>query len=155
MDVTIQRCNYWMGQTLNLSHSIDVHLSNIPTVIGCGTIVSKTHTVCIDSQHIPSMYNHVYPKASIPISVSTTTSHCISHNTGLLSLIYIWTIAVMSPEPFVVCLELYPSQLHATSCSIFAVILLHLILYLLLIHSLPYSPIFNCHYHKWNLCPGR
>jgi len=54
-----------------------------------------------------------------------------------------------------VCLELHPPRLCATSCSIFAVILLHLILFLLLINSLPYSPALYFHYHKWNLCSGR
>ena len=62
---------------------------------------------------------------------------------------------VISPEPFKARLELHPPRLCATSCSIFPDIPLHLILYLLLIHSLPYSPTFYHHYPKWNLRPAR
>ena len=62
---------------------------------------------------------------------------------------------MISPEPFKACLELHAPRLCATSCSIFQHILLRLILYLLVIHSLPYSPTFYLHCHKWNLCPAR
>jgi len=62
---------------------------------------------------------------------------------------------VISPEPSKARVKLHPPQLCTTSCSIFAVILLHLILYLLLIQSDPYSPTFYLHYYKWNLRPAR
>ena len=53
------------------------------------------------------------------------------------------------------CLELDSPQLCATSCTIFPVILLHLILYFLLIRS--YSHCLTCYllYSKWNLNPAR
>ena len=62
---------------------------------------------------------------------------------------------MISPQPFKVRLELHPPWLCATFCSIFPLLVLHLILYLLHIHSLPYSPTFYLHYHKWDLHPAR
>ena len=73
------------------------------------------------------------------------------HNTGLLSWIYRWTIQIFSPKPWKADLKLHPPRLYASSCSISAVILLHLILYWLLIRSLTYSPTFYVNYHIWNL----
>jgi len=52
-------------------------------------------------------------------------------------------------------LELHHPPLCATSCNLFPVIQLHLILYLPLIHSLPHSPTFCLHYSKWNLRQAR
>jgi len=51
--------------------------------------------------------------------------------------------------------EMHPPRLCATSFTIFPAILLHLILYLLIIHSLLHSPTFCLHYTQWNLCPAR
>ena len=58
-------------------------------------------------------------------------------------------------NPFKACLELHPPRLCANSCTIYPVIVLHLILYFLLIHSLPHSPTVYLHYSKWNLRPAR
>ena len=76
-------------------------------------------------------------------------------NTGQPSSIKMWTIEVISPQPFKARLKLHPPRLSATSCSIFPDIRLHLILYLLLIHCLPYSPPFCHHYPELNLFPAR
>jgi len=52
-------------------------------------------------------------------------------------------------------LELHPPRLCANSCSIYPVIILHIILYFLLLHSLPHSPTLDLRYSKWNLRPAR
>jgi hypothetical protein len=53
------------------------------------------------------------------------------------------------------CLQLHPPWLCENSCTIYSVIVLHLILYFLLLHSLPHSPTLDLHYSKWNLRPAR
>jgi len=58
-------------------------------------------------------------------------------------------------NPFKLCLKLHPPGLCANSCSIFPVILLHLISYILLIHALLHFPTLYLHYSKWNLRPAR
>jgi len=58
-------------------------------------------------------------------------------------------------DPFKVRLELHPPRLCVNSCTIYPVIVLHLILYFLLLHSLPHSPMLDLHYSKWNLRPAR
>jgi len=55
-----------------------------------------------------------------------------------------------------VCLKLLPPELYATSCSIIPVILLHLVLYLLLLHyCFAQFPTVYHHYTKRNLRPAR
>jgi len=67
-----------------------------------------------------------------------------------------WVFHHICPETFDWCLELHLPRLCVSSCTIFPVILLHLILYLLHIHySLPHSLTVFLHYRKWNLCPAR
>jgi len=51
--------------------------------------------------------------------------------------------------------ELHPPRLCANFCTIYPVIVLHLIVYFLLLHSLPHSPTLDLHYSKWNLRPAR
>jgi len=51
-------------------------------------------------------------------------------------------------NPFNARLELHPPRLCANSCTIYPVIVLHLILYFLLSHSLPHSPTLDLHYSK-------
>jgi hypothetical protein len=98
--------------------------------------------------------NPSFPAHLTRNSVNSGGPNNIIHpNPRLPSSIEIWTIEVISSEPCKAHLELHPSQLCATSCSIFPYILLNFILYLLRIHSLPYSPPFCYHYPKQNLCP--
>jgi hypothetical protein len=51
-------------------------------------------------------------------------------------------------------LQIHPPWLCASSWTIFLIILLQLILYLLLVHSLPHWYTFNLHYSKWNFLPA-
>jgi len=58
-------------------------------------------------------------------------------------------------NPFKARLEFHPPRLCANTCTIYPVIVLHLILYFLLLHSLPHSPTLDLRYSKWNLHPAR
>jgi len=53
------------------------------------------------------------------------------------------------------CLELHPPWLCTKSCLNYPIIVLHLVLYFLPVHSLPDSPTIDVRYSKWNLCPAR
>jgi len=53
------------------------HLRDIPTVIGCSTIVHKIHTVFFGSLYTLSMNYHLNPKSSILHSFWATTIHVI------------------------------------------------------------------------------
>jgi len=55
-------------------------------------------------------------------------------------------------NPFKARLELHPPGICTNSFTIYPVIVLHLILYVLLLHSLPHSPTLDLRYSKWNLC---
>jgi len=85
MDVTIPFFDCWMGKTVNRSHSVDAnlrthlkaHLRDILTIIGCSTFVHKMHTVFIGSWKTVSMYYHLHPKPSRPLSFWATTIHII------------------------------------------------------------------------------
>ena len=57
-------------------------------------------------------------------------------------------------NPFKARLKLHPPRQCGDSCTIYPVIVLHLIIYFLLLHSLPHSPTLDLHYSKWNLHPA-
>jgi len=74
---TMQPLDCWMGKKIDRWRSVDAHLTAIVTVIGCSTIVHRMQAVIIDSQYIVSMYNHMYPQASRPLSFWATSTHVI------------------------------------------------------------------------------
>jgi len=79
----LNRCNYatlWLPKWSNKNcwRSIDAHLRDILTVIGCAIILLKIHTFIFDSQYTVSRYNHLHPKASMFVSFWATTYHVIS-----------------------------------------------------------------------------
>jgi len=103
-------------------------------------------------QHKQSNYSGPPDKQS---NCPGAPENILNHNAGIVYLKTIFTIEVISPDPFKTCLKLHSWQLCATSSNIFPVILLHLIIYLLLIHSLPHLRTNCLHYSKWNLHPAR
>ena len=56
------------------------------------------------------------------------SDNILYRNSGLQSSISLWSIEVISPKLFNVCLVLHPPWLCATTCSMFPIVLLHLIL---------------------------
>jgi len=82
--VTVQPFDYQRGKTNNCWQSIDTHLKDILTVIGCLTVVCKIHTALIDSQGIVMIYNHLNPNTSWFLSFWTTTIHVtgVTNNVG-------------------------------------------------------------------------
>lgn len=73
---------------------------------------------------------------------STEVDNIPNHNTRLSSLIYIWNVEAVSCKPYKAQLSMHPPWLYATSCAILPIILLHLILHLLFLHSVPHSTTF-------------
>jgi len=69
----MHRFDCQQGKTKNCWRSVDAHLNGILTTIWCSTIVPKMDTVIIDSQCIVSMYYHVNPYRSMPLSFRATT----------------------------------------------------------------------------------
>jgi len=61
----------------------------------------------------------------------------------------------MASHPCKIYLELHSPRLFQTSCTTFAVVVLHFILYFSVVCSLPYSPTFYLHYSNWSLHPAR
>jgi len=76
-NVTMQPFDCAKGKSKNCWRSVDIHLNDILTVIGCATIARKMHIVIIESQYIVSMYNHLHPKASTPPCFWATTTQDI------------------------------------------------------------------------------
>jgi len=87
-DVTMQPFDCRKGKTKNCWHSIDAHLHDILTVIGCSTIARKMHIVSINSQYIVCMYNHLHPKALRPLCFWATTTHDSWAMNGIAASLY-------------------------------------------------------------------
>jgi len=75
--VTMQPFDCGKGKIKNCWRFVDAHLNDILTVIGCTTIARKMYIVFIDRQWISSMYNHLHPKGSRPLSFWATTKNDI------------------------------------------------------------------------------
>jgi len=83
------------------------------------------------------------------------TWHFLNLKMWLPSSIYIWTIEVIYSDLFYFAPRIASSLTMCNFLHLFPIILLRLILYIPLIHSLPHSPTFYLHFTKCNLCQAR
>lgn len=110
-------------------------------LIGVATIWHQ-ESICSGAPNKVSIYS------GIPVNI-------VNCNSRLQSQTNIWTVAIISLETVQVHIELHPPRPCTTSISISPAILLPVVLYILLMHSLPNCRTVYLHYSKWNLCLGR
>jgi len=72
--VTMEPFDSGMGMTKNCWRSVDTHLHDILTVIGCSTIARKMHIVSIDGQYRGSVHNHLNSNPLRPLLFCVTTT---------------------------------------------------------------------------------
>jgi len=102
-------------------------------------------------QHSESIYSGTPDKESV---YSGTPDDIRNRNTDCHSRYKYNPLKSSLQNAFQARLELHPPRLCANSCTIYPVIVLHLILYFLLLHSLPHSPTLDLRCSKWNLRPA-
>lgn len=83
------------------------------------------------------------------------TLHSLVTTLDLHSLYMYELLNLLSLIPCKALLLFHPPRHYTITCTIFPIILLHLIIYFMVLHSLPHSPLFYSHFSSWNLHSAR